>query len=265
MRTSFEYKKGTKAYDDICGIENKSGAKIVGGQEASPNQFPWLAGLEAPSWFCSSSIISEEWVLTAAHCVDGASSWDVILGSHNLDAFSEPHRIVASSANGILHPDWNPNTLANDIALIKLDSPIEFNDYIRPACLPAYSDASDNLVGESVTATGWGKLSDSSFSRAAKLHFAAGIPVMDNDICNSNYGIITDGHLCIDSTGGHGVCNGDSGGPLNLPLANDRYHTVGVASFVSSLGCESGLPHGFTRVTEYLQWIESVTNIQINP
>jgi len=59
-------------YIDICGIENKSG-KIVGGTEASPNQFPWLAGLEAPGWFCSSSIISEEWILTAAHCVDGAN------------------------------------------------------------------------------------------------------------------------------------------------------------------------------------------------
>jgi len=53
--------------------------------------------------------------------------WDVILGSHDLNAFDEPHRIVASSSQGILHPDWNYNTLANDLALIKLDRPIKFN------------------------------------------------------------------------------------------------------------------------------------------
>jgi secreted trypsin-like serine protease len=58
---------------------------------------------------------------------------------------------------------------------------------------------------------------------------------------------------------------GDSGGPLNYENSSGKYMTVGVASFVSSAGCESGLPHGFTRVTEYLDWIESETGIQINP
>jgi hypothetical protein len=52
---------------------------------------------------------------------------------------------------------------------------------------------------------------------------------------------------------------------LNYENSSGKYMTVGVASFVSSAGCESGLPHGFTRVTEYLDWIESETGIQINP
>ena len=57
---------------DICGLENIDSQKIVGGHEAKPNQFPWLVALFANAWFCSASLISDEWVLTAAHCVDGA-------------------------------------------------------------------------------------------------------------------------------------------------------------------------------------------------
>jgi secreted trypsin-like serine protease len=64
------------SFSDICGLENPNSHKIVGGEEAQPNQFPWLVALFANSWFCSASLISEEWVLTAAHCVDGATRYD---------------------------------------------------------------------------------------------------------------------------------------------------------------------------------------------
>lgn len=266
--TNFTYKKGTKQFDDICGLENTNSQKIVGGQEAKPNQFPWLVALFANSWFCSASLLSEEWVLTAAHCVDGASRWEIYAGTHDLSLNDEPHRVVVATTEHVIHPDWNPNTLSNDIALIKLPKTIEFSDeFIRPSCLPSYSDAENNFAGEQVTATGWGKLSDDSFSKSDRLNFAKNLPVLTNEACDAAYGggLINNGHICIDSKGGHGVCNGDSGGPLNYEQTTGKYITVGVASFVSSLGCESGVPHGFTRVTEYLDWIETVTGIQINP
>merc|ERR1712154_636583 len=72
--------------------------------------------------------------MTAAHCADGASYFDIMAGAHN--------------------------TLANDIALIELPSPMSFNDYIRPSCMPMAGDSAD--VGEMVTCTGWGKPSDSA-------------------------------------------------------------------------------------------------------
>jgi secreted trypsin-like serine protease len=264
--TNFNYKKGTKKQDENCGLEGKTSSRIVGGQEAAPNQFPWLVALYANAWFCSASLLNEEWVLTAAHCVDGATSWEVYAGTHDLSLGSEPHRVVVATDESYLHPDWNPSTIANDIALIKLPERIEFTDeFIRPSCLPAYSDAGSSLVNDVVTATGWGKLSDDSFTKSDRLNFVKDLPVIANDNCNEYYGIITDGHICIDSTGGHGVCNGDSGGPLNYEKTTGKYTTVGVASFVSGFGCESGLPHGFTRVTEYLDWIETVTGIAIEP
>lgn len=261
----FNYKKGTKQFDDICGFENRSPSRIVGGREASPNQFPWLVGLFADSWFCSASFISDEWVLTAAHCVDGATTWDIYAGSHDLSLSSEPHRDVITADEYYIHPSWNPSTLYGDIALIHLPRKVEFNDFIRPACLPAYSDADSSLDTETVTATGWGKLSDGDFTKSDTLHYAPDLPIMPNSECQGFYDIITDDHLCLDSVGGHGVCNGDSGGPLNYVRSGLQYQTVGIASFVSSLGCESGLPHGFTRVTGYLGWIESITGIAINP
>ena len=58
----------------ICGEANPAtDHRIIGGKEASPNQFPWLVAIFADSWFCSGSLIGEEWVMTAAHCVDGSS------------------------------------------------------------------------------------------------------------------------------------------------------------------------------------------------
>merc|ERR1712004_28000 len=84
--------------------------------------------------------------------------------------------------------------------------------------------------------------------------------------CADYYGsIIYSGIMCIDSAGGKGVCNGDSGGTLNIRQSEggNKWTQVGVTSFVSSAGCESGNPHGFSRVAEHLEWIETVTGLSL--
>merc|ERR1712058_34825 len=82
---------------------------------------------------------------------------------------------------------------------------------------------------------------------------------IDDAECDSVYGIVGDGVVCIDTTGGKGTCNGDSGGPLNMKAevkaAGQQWKHVGVVSFGSSSGCEVGLPAGFTRTESYLDWI----------
>merc|ERR1719187_5756 len=160
-KTQAEFKKGTKSFADICGLENPSKDRIVGGHEAGENQRPWQVALFIDdAWFCGGSLINENYVLTAAHCVDGASYFDIMAGAHNVRAASEPNRVEITSYNGWTHPQWNDNTLANDLALIELPSPIDFNDYIAPSCLPMGGDTADE--GELVTVTGWGKPSDSA-------------------------------------------------------------------------------------------------------
>ena len=156
--------KKASSYDlqSECGIEGPPAMdKIVGGYEAEPNQWPWQVALFIDNaWFCGGALISENYVLTAAHCVDGASYFDVMAGAHNVRESSEPNRVEITSFNGWTHPQWSPNDLANDIALIELPSPIEFNDYIKPSCLPDAGDTADET--ELVTCTGWGKPSDNA-------------------------------------------------------------------------------------------------------
>ena len=216
------------------------------------------------AWFCGGSIISENYIMTAAHCADGASYFDIMAGAHNVRASSEPHRVEITSYNGWTHPQWNSNTLANDIALIELPSPLSFNEYIKPSCMPMAGDTAD--VGEMVTCTGWGKPSDSAGGISPVLRMVEDRPVISNAECNAIYGIVGDGVVCIDTTGGKGTCNGDSGGPLNMKFnvkdesSGDKWKQVGVVSFGASAGCEVGYPAGFTRTESYLDWVCSETN-----
>merc|ERR1712165_690158 len=249
-----------------CGIEGPpSKDRIVGGFEAQENQWPWRVALFIDNaWFCGGSIISENYVMTAAHCADGASYFDIMAGAHNVRASSEPHRVEITSYNGWTHPGWNHNTLENDIALIELPSPMSFNEYIKPSCMPMAGDTAD--VNEMVTCTGWGKPSDSAGGISPVLRMVEDRPIISNSECNAIYGIVGDGVVCIDTTGGKGTCNGDSGGPLNMKYdvksgaSGDKWKQVGVVSFGASAGCEVGYPAGFTRTEYYLDWICSETN-----
>ena len=93
------------------------------------------------------------------------------------------------------HPDWDHNTLENDIALIELPEPITFNDYIKPSCLP--SKGSVCAPPDMVSVIGWGKPSDAAQSISPTLQMVHDIPVMTNDECNDYYGIIQDGKIII--------------------------------------------------------------------
>merc|ERR1719431_1082427 len=105
-------KMGSK-YDlkETCGIEGppaKAEGRIVGGVEAEPNQWPWQVALFMDdAWFCGGALISENWVVTSAHCADGASYFDVMAGAHDVRASSEPNRVEITSYNGIVHENYD--------------------------------------------------------------------------------------------------------------------------------------------------------------
>jgi len=251
-------------FDDICGMENDGHdprGKIVGGFEAEEHEWPWIVALFIDDmWFCGGALISDEFVLTAAHCAEDATRFDVMAGAHNVRASSEPERVEISSYNGWTHPEWNSNDLSNDLALIRLPEKITFNDYIKPACLPT-----PDLIAEAgflVTPIGWGKPSDSAGGISPVLRMVQDLPLITNKECNDVYGIVGDGVVCMDTAGGKGTCNGDSGGPLGYyDESRERWIEVGIVSFGASAGCEVGYPSGFTRTTYYLDWIKEQAGI----
>jgi len=268
-KSGFTSKKGTKLdLQATCGIEGPPMAedRIVGGFEAQENQWPWQVALFIDdAWFCGGALISENYVLTAAHCADGASYFDILAGAHKVRESSEPHRVEITSYNGWTHPQWNTQDLSNDLALIELPSPIEMNDYIKPSCMPSAGDTADE--SELVTCTGWGKPSDSAGGISDVLRMVEDRPVITNAACNDVYGIVGPGVFCIDTTGGKGTCNGDSGGPINMKSevtkAGQQWKQAGIVSFGASAGCEVGYPNGFTRVEYFIDWIMSETGMQL--
>ncbi|XP_040579539.1 brachyurin [Lepeophtheirus salmonis] len=266
--------KEFKEFKEICGIENVATSdRIINGIEASPNQFPWAVFIKIHIGHqigtCTGSVISKNFILTAAHCLKGVSKAEIYAGTHDYSLESEPHRQYRVSENLHVHPNY-VNTLftyQNDIGLIELDEELEFNDFVRPACLPTLADVDTNLVGENTTISGWGRIrGEPNPLIVPQLMYATDVPVMSNDVCRMSYGsIINEKIICLN---GYSVqkftCNGDSGGPLNHEVSEGKYTQIGVTNFGADTTCVSRKPVGFARVSSFLEWIESTTGIKVD-
>ncbi|XP_067648238.1 collagenase-like [Eurosta solidaginis] len=236
--------------------------RILNGQTAAANQFPYQAGLElfdGEIWsFCGGSLISNEWVLTAAHCTLDAISVIVYLGSiTRLDAIV---RLEVDNSDIKGHPEFDKETFINDIALIKIPA-VTYSAAIQPATFQSKCASSyPTYVDETVVASGWGRTSDTSTLCSPVLKFA-NLKVISNEVCAEKYSDIDNGMLCTSTVNRVGHCDGDSGGPLVLANSNLQ---IGIISFHSQDGCGDGLPAGHTRVTSYLNWIQANTRLRLN-
>ncbi|PNF13584.1 Chymotrypsin BI [Cryptotermes secundus] len=236
---------------------------ITNGYTATHGQFPWqVAIIIDNSYFCGGSLISDDWVLTAAHCAINFTSFDVTLGSSQVDILSPGSRTLQSRTS-FIHEEYDSSRINNDIALIKLPQMIDFTLYILPARLPSRAQVNDTLVGETLRCSGWGIICDDCSEISSTLQYVD-LSVITNSVCQEVFGeLITDTKICVSTGDLKSPCNGDSGGPLVFQEDDGRYTEVGIVSFGHILGCERGYPVAFTRITSYLDWIEEKTGIQI--
>ncbi|XP_067623812.1 collagenase-like [Eurosta solidaginis] len=238
--------------------------RIVNGQTAAANEFSYQAGLMVNNgeilFFCGGSLISNEWVLTAAHCTLSAVKVTIYLGSTTY--LNSTVSLEVDKCDIIIHPLFDMRTLSNDISLLKIPA-VTYSDAIKPVTLPNCALHHPLCVDQNVVASGWGRrTSDADVSYSPVLKFA-NFKVISNDVCAGVYWNmvrIDSGKMCTVSVNRKGVCAGDSGGPLVLASSNLQ---IGIISFYSNNGCEADEPAGYTRVTSYLYWIRRKTGLRL--
>ncbi|CAN0416139.1 unnamed protein product [Lampetra planeri] len=249
---------------------NLQQGRIVNGDEAAPNSWPWQISIatafhpERPDALyhtCGGVLLNSDWVLTAAHCIDTNYSQSVRLGKHNLKMIEEG-QLHVQIKNIHVHPRWNTNfaDYGFDLALIELNESVPITNTTQPATLPYPEHILSN--NPECFATGWGRLSTGGPSPDTLQQVK--LPFISYAKCSSNeyWGTTVKPSMVCAGDNLHSVCNGDSGGPLNCKT--DRgWEVHGIASFVSSLGCNFyAKPSVFTRVSDYNPWITSITGMQ---
>jgi secreted trypsin-like serine protease len=235
-----------------------AGARIIGGQVSYAGEFPYAAAIYKATangnYFCTGSLLTSEWIITAGQCVDGATSFTILLGTHKLDGDQSTVEKLATDIY-VLHPDYNPDTYENDIGLIKLRMPVILTTYIKPLHLP-YGDLADIAKG---IAYGWGQTSDSDSELADTLNYVTLSTVSDAE-CKLTYGSqIRPNMVCFEGNYNEGTCFGDGGSPIIMPPMRGYTVVLAIASFFSANGCESTDPSGYTKVFPYKDWINNVT------
>ncbi|XP_070068767.1 trypsin-like [Drosophila takahashii] len=226
--------------------------KIINGMPATIEQHPYQVSVQTllGPHFCGGALIKENFVLTAAHCVEGRSALElkVRLGS---TSWAYGGKVVLVKSINVPN-DYNSDTLDSDVAVLKLIFPVILTSKIRTIELAV----SEPVAGTNAVVTGWGNTVENVPSGSLNLQ-AVEVPIVDRADCGTSYNpfrSITERMMCA-GTAGRDACQGDSGGPL---VANGQL--VGVVSW--GYGCaRPNYPGVYSSVPALRSYITQVTGL----
>ncbi|KAH8358610.1 hypothetical protein KR093_001251, partial [Drosophila rubida] len=239
---------------------------------ARPGEYPHMAALgfqqnsEKIQYKCGGSLISENFVLSAAHCsdLDGLAPRWVRIGGLNLliDEVTGTSQIIGIETITNF-PNYRDTSYYNDISLLKLERKVKLTEFVRPIRLWVTEEIPTSIA----FAMGYGSTSLSKAMTNRLTHL--NVTIVPNDECNRDLpafeetpnGIIESQICAQDFILSRDTCRGDSGGPLQLNLPGRRrrhihYHLIGITSY--GVFCRSSFPSVYTRVFTYLDWIEQM-------
>ena len=249
--------------------EGRAQARIVGGHGAEITDWPWQVLVKGTASngkiasICGGSIISPRWILTAAHCLfdrEGTLLTEYGVRYSVVHGKNRPLSDKGVRADRLIpHQGYDPDKMENDIALIRLVGDIPGS---RP--IPLSSARLDNIFARPetcATVVGWGRTAARAQGGVSDTLRQADVPILKNSDCAVAYpGNVTNSNVCAGySQGSVDSCQGDSGGPLMVRHGDSsRYVQIGVVSW--GKGCaKPDFPGVYTRVSSYIDWIQSHT------
>ncbi|XP_070383860.1 trypsin-like isoform X2 [Dermacentor albipictus] len=267
--TSWQFRKprvkavSNKINSPGCGVSEPLVARIIGGTTIKRTQSPWMVQLEVNyrwnatafiSISCGGSIISPSFILTAAHCVHYVNAIPISAWAfYNTTVSGQGPYVWVEDM--IHHPRFQWTTFRNDIALVKVEKPLSFDDHVRPVCLPKKRM---HLEGREGMVSGWGLTAENGTASHALTYvfkrilstkeckWFLGLPEQKKALNKDNI-------LCA-MMPGKGSCQGDSGGPLTVMSMKRRSVQVGIVSYGKGCG-RSNEPGIYVRVDNYMSWI----------